>query len=80
MGATSVAFAQVVTIKDRQSGLPIEAATITSASPREITTTNTKGQAELSVFKGAERIEIRQQPHVFLQGTQNLRKAILIRV
>lgn len=59
MGATSVAFAQVVTIKDRQSGLPIEAATITSASPREITTTNTKGQAELSVFKGAERIEIR---------------------
>ena len=59
VGATNLASAQIVTIKDRQSGLPIETATLTSASPREITTTNTKGQAELSVFKGAERIEIR---------------------
>jgi len=59
LGATKIAFAQVVTIKDQQSGQPVEAASIVSASPRELTTTNAKGEADISVFKGAEIIEIR---------------------
>ncbi|MBK6994146.1 MAG: TonB-dependent receptor [Lewinellaceae bacterium] len=59
LGATKIAFAQVVNIKDQQSGQPVEAASIVSASPRELTTTNAKGQADISVFKGAEIIEIR---------------------
>jgi len=58
-GVTNVAFAQVVTIKDRETGQTLESVTISSASPRELTVTNAQGQAELSVFKGAENIEIR---------------------
>jgi len=57
--ATNVAFAQVVTIKDRETGQALESVTISSASPRELTITNAKGQTELTVFKGAETIEIR---------------------
>ncbi|MFN0173046.1 MAG: TonB-dependent receptor plug domain-containing protein [Saprospiraceae bacterium] len=59
VGATNVAFAQIVTIKDQQSGQPVEAVSIVSASPREFTTTNAKGQADITVFKGAEIIEFR---------------------
>ncbi len=58
-GVTNVAFAQVVTIKDRETGQALESVTISSASPRELTVTSAQGQAELSVFKGAEIIEIR---------------------
>jgi len=59
LSASCVATAQVLTIKDKQSGQPVEAASISSASPREFTITNAKGQAEIAVLKGAEIIEIR---------------------
>lgn len=59
MGATQVAVAQVITIKDQKSGQPIEGVTISATSPREFTSTNNKGQAELYNFKGAESIELR---------------------
>lgn len=59
LGATQVAVAQVITIKDQKSGQPIEGVTISATSPREFTSTNNKGQAELYNFKGAESIELR---------------------
>lgn len=59
LGATHVAMAQVVTINNQENGQPIEGATLSAVSPREFTSTNTKGQAEIYNFKGAERIEIR---------------------
>jgi len=59
MGATNLVVAQVITIKDRQTGQPIETATLFSPSPREFTSTNVKGQADITVFKGAETIEVR---------------------
>lgn len=51
--------AQVITITDHETGDPIELATLMSESPRAFTSTNAKGQANLSVFKGAAKIEIR---------------------
>jgi hemoglobin/transferrin/lactoferrin receptor protein len=56
---TIIANAQTVTIKDSETGEPIEMATLISASPRLIEATNAKGQADISGFKGAEKIEIR---------------------
>lgn len=51
--------AQQVTLKDAKTGIPIEMATLASENPRAFTITNTRGQADISAFKGAEKIEIR---------------------
>ena len=50
---------QTITIKDYESGEPLEMVTLMSEKPYAFTTTNTAGQAEISVFKNSERIEIR---------------------
>ena len=55
----SATWSQVATIQDRETGRPIEAATVASESPREFVLTNTKGQANVAAFQGSERIEIR---------------------
>jgi hemoglobin/transferrin/lactoferrin receptor protein len=59
LGITNTVYAQVITIKDRESGQPVEAAILSSASPRAMTTTNTQGQANIAAFQGAELIEVR---------------------
>jgi hemoglobin/transferrin/lactoferrin receptor protein len=51
--------AQVLTLKNKETGQPIEMATLTSESPRAFETTNAKGQANVSAFAGAEAITIR---------------------
>lgn len=51
--------AQLITLKEAKTGQPIEMATLASENPRAFTITNTKGQADISAFKGAEKIEIR---------------------
>jgi hemoglobin/transferrin/lactoferrin receptor protein len=57
--AVLTANAQLITLKDAKTGQPIEMATLESENPRAFTITNTKGQADISAFKGAEKIEIR---------------------
>lgn len=52
-------FTQIITITDQESGQSLEMATLANENPRIYLTTNAKGQADISVFKGAERIEIR---------------------
>ena len=59
LGATDVAYSQTVTIKDQESNEPIELVTLTSDNPKAYTTTNSKGKADISTFKGAGKIEIR---------------------
>jgi hemoglobin/transferrin/lactoferrin receptor protein len=59
LGLASYVHAQVITIKDLETGQPVEAASLSSESPREFVSTNAKGQADISNFKGAENIEIR---------------------
>jgi hemoglobin/transferrin/lactoferrin receptor protein len=55
----SLCFSQILSVFDEDNGLPIEYATIISNNPRVVTTTNRKGQADISAFNGAEHIEIR---------------------
>lgn len=52
-------FAQIITVIDSESRQPIELATFISKQPKAYTTTNAKGQTDLSDFKGAEEIVIR---------------------
>ena len=52
-------FSQIITITDQELGQALEMATLVNENPRVYLTTNAKGQADISVLKGASRIEIR---------------------
>ncbi len=54
------AHAQIVTIKDSQSGQVLSQTTLSSIAPKAFTVTNSKGQADISAFKGALKIEVRR--------------------
>ncbi|MDP2687001.1 MAG: TonB-dependent receptor [Aequorivita sp.] len=54
-----ISYGQTITIKEQQTNLPIELVTLTSTNSKHYATTNSKGQADITVFKGAEKIEIR---------------------
>jgi hemoglobin/transferrin/lactoferrin receptor protein len=58
-GFFETGFTQIVTITDGASHQPIELATLSSESPVVNALTNSKGQADISGFKGAQIIEIR---------------------
>ncbi|MBK8429678.1 MAG: TonB-dependent receptor [Lewinellaceae bacterium] len=59
LGLSCHTYSQIVTVKDLETGQPVEAASLSSESPREFVATNAKGQADILNFKGAENIEIR---------------------
>lgn len=59
IGLCSVSKAQVVTITDQETGLGLELVTFLSDEPRATAVTNAKGQANISAFVGAAKIEIR---------------------
>jgi hemoglobin/transferrin/lactoferrin receptor protein len=54
-----VSSGQILTLVDAQNNEPLEAAAIISDSPAAFTTTNVKGQADISKFKGSNQIQIR---------------------
>lgn len=54
-----VSYAQVITVKDQEGNQPLELISIISKNPKASALTNAKGQADISAFKGSERIEIR---------------------
>lgn len=60
MGLTSLAQAQTLSIKDKETGEPLEMATLMSQAPKVFETTNAKGQADISAFKGSESIVVRR--------------------
>lgn len=57
--ASSLGFAQTLVVKDHETRQPLEAATIFSRTHSGQRLTNAAGQADLSAFRGSERIEIR---------------------
>lgn len=57
-GLVYSAYSQTITIRDHKTGEPVELASLESASPRALATTDDKGQADISDFKGAEQIII----------------------
>ncbi|HQV36872.1 MAG TPA: TonB-dependent receptor [Flavobacterium sp.] len=59
IGISGFNYSQTITIKDKQSGKPIDLVTLSSEDPKVFTITNTGGQATISAFKGAKKIEIR---------------------
>ncbi len=64
-----ISFAQTITIKDAETQEPLEWATLSSEKPRVFTTTNAKGMADISKFKGSELIEIRSLGYKTLRFT-----------
>lgn len=56
MGSLCYAQAQTITIKNKDSKQPIELVSLMSNNPKANTKTNAKGQADITAFKGAERI------------------------
>ncbi len=58
-GACAHALSQTITVLDRETGMPVELVALVSESPRAFIITNTKGQADISAFRGAEKITIR---------------------
>src|SRR5690606_6057999 len=57
--ASLLSVSQTITVKDRKTNLPIEMVSIVSNEPRVATFTNAKGQADISEFKGSQKIELR---------------------
>lgn len=60
IGLVCTAHSQIITVKDNETQSPIELVTLTSANPKAYATTNVEGQADVSAFIGAEKIEIRR--------------------
>jgi hemoglobin/transferrin/lactoferrin receptor protein len=58
LAAAVSAFGQTVTVRDRESGAPLETVVLMSREPRATATTNQEGQADVSAFRGSARIVI----------------------
>lgn len=59
IGLCMGAGAQVLTVKDLESGLPLANASVSSEALNLLMTTDLKGQVDVSGFNGVEKIEIR---------------------
>lgn len=51
-------YAQVITVKDKETDHVLELATISSTNPKTFTVTNASGQADVTKFKGSKEITI----------------------
>lgn len=58
-GLSFLSIAQTITIKDFETNEPLEFVTLISEKSNQYTITNIKGQADISIFKESEKIEIR---------------------
>ena len=59
LGGAIMAHGQMITITDNQTQKPMEGVVLMSHEPPVSAVTNAKGQADISAFKGAEKIQIR---------------------
>jgi hemoglobin/transferrin/lactoferrin receptor protein len=59
LGVSVFGHTQVITINDSRSGQPLELVTLASNDPRAFAMTNSEGQADITAFQQAERIELR---------------------
>jgi hemoglobin/transferrin/lactoferrin receptor protein len=58
LGISIPSYSQIVTIKDRETGEPLELVLLTSEVPGASATTNAEGKADISAFRGSEKIII----------------------
>lgn len=54
-----MAYSQTVTLRDIETGQPLELVSIQSDSPKAFEVTNSKGQADITPFRNAEQITFR---------------------
>ncbi|MDH7511336.1 MAG: TonB-dependent receptor [Clostridiales bacterium] len=58
IGILASAYSQTITIKDQENKEPIALVSLRSDVPKASATTNEKGQADITAFRGAEKIVI----------------------
>jgi hemoglobin/transferrin/lactoferrin receptor protein len=58
-GLVLSAGAQTITLTDQQTNAPLEHAVLISQGPKAFAETNARGRADITAFRGSERIEIR---------------------
>ncbi len=63
---TILSYAQILTIRDKESNQALEMVTIYSESPRASALTNAHGQVDLAEFKNSAKIEIRMIGYISL--------------
>lgn len=56
---SSFCYSQIITLKDKKTNQPLEFVNLASEKPKALATTNAQGQADISTFKGSEKIQIR---------------------
>ncbi|MCB2222468.1 MAG: TonB-dependent receptor [Bacteroidetes bacterium] len=59
LGISILGNSQIITVIDYETGRPLDLVTLVSNSPRAFALTNPQGQADITAFKGAEKIEFR---------------------
>lgn len=57
-GFSVISYSQMITIRDKDTDKLLELVTLNSGNPKVFTTTNSRGQANISTFRGANKIEI----------------------
>ncbi len=60
LGLSFSAYAQIVTVKDKETKEPVELVSLTSENPKASAKTDAQGKADISAFKEAEVIVIRR--------------------
>jgi hemoglobin/transferrin/lactoferrin receptor protein len=76
MGVVFTLSAQIITIKDQQTGSPLEAVVLSGQGVRTTAITNTVGQADISSFKGFKTILVRCLGFKTLELTYNQIEAL----
>lgn len=59
LGVSLISYSQTLTVKDYETGKPLELVTLNNNNSEIYAVTDALGQADISVFKKTERIEIR---------------------
>ena len=59
IGTVTFSYSQTITIKEQGTNKPLDLVTLYSQDPKAFAVTNGNGQADISGFKGSEKIEIR---------------------
>ncbi|MDF2158139.1 TonB-dependent receptor [Algoriphagus sp. CAU 1675] len=54
-----MAHAQTLTVKEKESGIPLELVLVSNSSPENFAYTDVKGQVDISKFESSEKIEFR---------------------
>lgn len=58
LGISVSAYSQIITIRDQETQEPVEWVSLISEIPKAVAVTNAKGQADITDFRGAEKIII----------------------